>query len=121
MMTIKKSVASWGTGNTAYTELVTTQESAGMAQSSITQETPSLPDEEELEKKKAIVRVRMLMKGVSEAEIEDILDNKSPYELAFSGIRLPSWDPGKEVLMLMAIRQQTLSQNNEHEQTKRNT
>lgn len=108
-------MASWGTGNTAYTEIITTQESSGTSQSSITQDTPS-QSEEEIEKKKAIVRVRLMMKGVKEDEIEDILSNKSPYELAFSGIRLPSWDPDKEVLMLLAIRQQHSQKNdNDHE------
>jgi hypothetical protein len=112
----KKSVASWGTGNTTYTEIITTQESYGTAQSSITQDTPLPPSEEEIEKKKAIVRVRLMMKGIQEGEIQDMLENKSPYELAFSGIRLPTWEPDKEVFMLLAIRQQNITQNkNKHE------
>jgi hypothetical protein len=38
----KQSVASWGTGNTTYTEIVTTQETTGTINSSITQEIPSM-------------------------------------------------------------------------------
>lgn len=44
--------------------------------SSITPETPKLLDDE-IDKKKAIVRVCLLMKGVKEKEIDDILDNKA--------------------------------------------
>jgi len=47
-----------------------------------------------------------MIRGVSETETQQVLDNKPPYELAFSRIRLPTWDPDKEVFMIMAIRQQ---------------
>ena len=98
----KQSTASWGTGNTTYTEIVTTQETIGTVNSSITQDT-ALATDEETDRKRSIVRVRLLLKGINEEEIEDILSNKPPYELAFSGINLPSWDPDKEVFMLLAI------------------
>jgi hypothetical protein len=52
---------------------------------------------------------------VNEEEINDILINKAPYDLAFSGINLKSWDPDKEVFMLLAIREQYKNTNNEHE------
>jgi len=107
----KQSVASWGTGNTAYTEIVTTQGPTGTVNSSITQDTPPL-SAEEIDKKKSIVRVRLIMKVVDEDDIEDMLDNKEPYELAFSGINLQTWDPDKEVLMLLAIRTQLAPRSN---------
>lgn len=111
----KQSVASWGTGNTTYTEIVTTQETVGTENSSITQDIPTMTNEE-IEKKKDIVRVRLMIKWVKEKEIKEIMNNKPPYELAFSGIHLPSWDPDKEVLMLLAIRNQfTQKLNNNHE------
>jgi hypothetical protein len=106
----KQSIASWGTGNTAYTEIVTTQVTNNTVDSSITHDTPIISDDE-IEKKKAIVRVRLMMKGVKEDEIDNILDNKAPYELAFSGIHLPTWDPNKEVFMLLAIRKQYIDYN----------
>jgi hypothetical protein len=106
----KHSVASWGTGNTAYTEIVTTQVTNNTVDSSITHDTPII-SEDEIEKKKSIVRVRLLIKGLKEDEIDNILANKSPYELAFSGIHLPTWDPDKEILMLLAIRKQYIDVN----------
>jgi hypothetical protein len=57
-----------------------------------------------------------MIKGVKENETKEILNNEPPYELAFSGIHLPSWDPDKEVLMLLAIRNQFPPKpNNNHE------
>jgi hypothetical protein len=110
----KQSVASWGTGNTAYTEIVTTQETTSTVDSSITQESPKLSDEE-IAKKKDIVRVRLLIKGIQDEEVEDILANKAPYDLAFSGIQLKSWDPDKEIFMLLAIREQFKHNHNKND------
>jgi hypothetical protein len=39
-------------------------------------------------------------------EIKAIIEKKEPYELAFSGINLPTWDADKEVFMVLAIRDQ---------------
>lgn len=101
----KSSVASWGTGNTTYTEIVATKENSSTGISSITQESNVIsPDE--MEKKRDIVRVRLKMRDVSDDEIKQIISKQSPYELTFSGIHLPSWEPDKEVFMIMAIREQ---------------
>jgi hypothetical protein len=101
----KNSVASWGTGDTTYTEICTNIETTDTSTSSITHEPPSM-EEEEKAKRKDIVRVRLMLQQVPEQEINDIMANKSPYDLAFSGINLSTWDPDKEVFLIMAIRDQ---------------
>lgn len=47
-----------------------------------------------------------MIKSVPEAEIDRIMSKQSPYKLAFSGVHLPSWEPDKEVFMILAIRSQ---------------
>jgi hypothetical protein len=107
----KQSVVSWGTGNTAYTEIVTTTETAGTVDSSITQDTTAAADDD-TETKKSLVKSRLIQQGVTTDEANDMLDNKTPYEFAMCGSHLPSWDPGKEVFMLLAIRNQYNTNNN---------
>jgi hypothetical protein len=101
----KESVASWGTGNTAYTEIVMTKETGSTGTSSITNDSHKLPDAE-IEKRRDIVRVRLKLKNVPEEEIDDMMERKPPYELAFSGVHLPTWEADKEVFMLLAFRDQ---------------
>jgi hypothetical protein len=72
----RKSVASWGTGETTYTEIVATQETSNTTTSSITSGGPAFLSTEEQEKRKGIVQVRLLMRGVTDTEVEDILQNK---------------------------------------------
>jgi hypothetical protein len=50
-----------------------------------------------------------MIKGFSEDEIKDIMNNREPYGLAFSSINLQSWDADTEVLLIMALRSQYLS------------
>jgi hypothetical protein len=101
----KASVASWGTGNTAYTEIVTSKDTGNTGISSITQESGTLHNEE-IEKRKDIVKVRLLLRNIPEAEVDDIMQQKAPFDLAFSGVHLPTWDAEKEVLMISVIREQ---------------
>lgn len=99
----RKSVASWGTGETTYTEIVTTQETSNTTtRRSITSGGTAFLSTEEQEKRKGIVQVRLLMRGVTDKEVDDILQNKDPYQLAFSGIHLSSWGADKEVFLIMA-------------------
>jgi hypothetical protein len=107
----KQSVASWGTGDTAYTEICTNIENTDTSTSSITQEPQSM-SEDEKDKRKDIVRVRLMMKGIPDKEINDIMENKHPYDLAFSGISLLNWDADKEVFLIMALRELVNKQNN---------
>jgi hypothetical protein len=101
----KLSVVSWGTGNTTYTEMVATKDTGSTGISSITQESTKLSDED-IDTRKDIVKVRLLMRDIPETEVENIMQNNEPYQLAFSGIHLQSWDAEKEVYMIMAIREQ---------------
>jgi hypothetical protein len=102
----KSSVASWGTGNTAYTEIVSTNKDNGSTGvSSITHDS-SVIQHDELEKRKDIVRVRLKLRNITDNEIDDIMEKKAPYELAFSGVHLSTWDAEKEVFMILAIREQ---------------
>jgi hypothetical protein len=73
----RQSVASWGTGETTYTEIVTAApEISNTTTSSITSSgTPNLSMEEQ-EKRKGIVRVRLLMAGVTETELKTFLIKK---------------------------------------------
>jgi hypothetical protein len=101
----KESVASWGTGNTAYTEIVMTKDTGSTGTSSITQDSNKL-SEDEIGKRRDIVRVRLQMKEVSDEDIEDMMGQQKPYELAFRWVHLPSWEADKEVFMLLALRDQ---------------
>lgn len=77
----KQSVASWGTGNTAYTEIITPRENSSTVDSSITPDTSTISHDEK-EKKKEIVPVRLMLKGVEEPEITKMINNQNPYQLA---------------------------------------
>lgn len=112
----KDSVVSWGTGKTAYTEIVTNQETAETVNSSLTSDKNNL-SEVEKEKRMDIVKVRLLLRGISEQEVDNIMEKKPPYSLAFSGINLPTWDPETEVILIMALRNQHHnSQNINHDE-----
>jgi hypothetical protein len=108
----KMSVVSWGTGNTTYTEIITTQDTIGTVNSSITHESLVLPTDE-IERRRDIVKARLLHRGISDDEVEQISANVAPYELVFSGITLPTWDAEKEVFLIMAIRDLNLKQQKE--------
>lgn len=112
----KSSVASWGTGNTTYTEIIAGKEHSSTGTSEITQESNNVSSEE-VEKRRDIVRVRLRMRSVPDAEINRIMDKQNPYELAFSGVTLPSWDAEKEVLMIMAIRNQFTPNNQQNDES----
>jgi hypothetical protein len=84
--------SSWGTGDTAYTEFVDNQDATGTVNSSITQES-SFEVLQDIQRKKELVIDKLKENGLSEAEINDILENAPPYELVFSGIQLQSWKP----------------------------
>lgn len=104
----RQSVASWGTGDTTYTEICATHTTSSTITSSITQE-QSTKTEEEVNLCKTQVQKKLLEKGIPRIEIDDIMAKKSPYELVFSGLHLPSWEVDKEVFLIMAIRSQILS------------
>jgi hypothetical protein len=82
-----------------------TKETGSTGTSSITNDSHKLPDAE-IEKRRDIVRVRLKLKNVPEEEIDDMMERKPPYELAFSGVHLPTWEADKEVFMLLAFRDQ---------------
>jgi len=100
----KQSVASWGTGETAYMEMVNVQPTNDTSTSSLTESTTITTGEkqERIQKVKTILQT----KGLLESEIEAMCASQSPYELTFSGVHLSSWDTEKEVFLLMAIRNQ---------------
>jgi len=98
----KESVVSWGTGNSAYTEMVDNQPSTSGKLSEITQETTNT-EVEILNQRKDLVKDILIKQGVQSEEIDAIEANQAPYELAFSGIHLSSWDPTKEAFIIMAI------------------
>jgi hypothetical protein len=98
----RQSVASWGTGDTAYTEIFDNQDSSGTVNSSITQES-SLEVLQDIEKKKEIVNNKLKELGITNDNITKIANNESPYELVFSGIQLESWKPDKEIFYIMAL------------------
>jgi hypothetical protein len=101
----KQSVVSWGTGDTNYTEIMTNPEAGDTSTSSITNDSTIMTNEEK-DRRMGIVQARLLLQGISDQEITEIMDLQAPYELAFSGIHLPSWDADKEVFLIMALRAQ---------------
>jgi hypothetical protein len=104
----RQSIASWGTGGTTYTEIITNKDMSETDTSSITQDTPKAAVEE-INRRKALVRARFIEKNVTHQENDDIMNNKDPYQLAFSGVHLASWDTDKEVFLIMAIRDQYIN------------
>lgn len=110
----KQSVASWGTGETTYTEICSTQITSSTTTSSITQDNSS-GKSKEVEKCKILVKEKLLENGVPVSKVDHIMANKSPYELVFSGIHLPSWEVDKEYFLIMALRAQssTITDNDE--------
>jgi hypothetical protein len=100
--TDRQSVASWGTGDTAYTEIIGNQDASGTVSSSITQES-SLEILHDIQKKKEIVIEKLRKNGISEEVITKIISNAPPYELVFSGAQLQTWQPDKEIFYIMAL------------------
>lgn len=97
----KSSVASWGTGNTAYTELVDNQETKTVS-SSITVDTAIMTAKDIQQRKDSVIGI-LRNKGVPENTISDIIRNQAPYELAFSGVHLSTWNTDKEIFLIMAL------------------
>ena len=109
----KESVVSWGTGDSTYTELVENQTlSTSGTLSSITQD-PINIGTEDIAQRKGMVKELLMKQGVTNEEINSIMMSRSPYELAFSGIQLPTWEPTKEVFLIMAIRSSVDNTNTE--------
>jgi predicted CopG family antitoxin len=100
--TDRQSVASWGTGDTTYTEIVDNHDSSGTVGSSITQES-SFEALQDIQKKKETVIDKLKAHGITEDEIAKIVNNSPPYELVFSGIQLKTWKPDKELFYIMAL------------------
>lgn len=98
-------MASWGTGDTTYTEMMVNKDASGTSTSSITLDTSSVSTEEII-RKKSLVKQCLIEKQLTDHEMEDILNNKDPFQLTFSGVHLPTWDVEKEVFLIMAIRGQ---------------
>lgn len=95
-------LAGWGTGDTTYTEIVDHNNAAGTVNSSITQES-SLEILQDIQKKKDLVFDALKNHGIPEETITKIANNTSPYELVFSGIRLQTWKPEKEIFYIKAL------------------
>jgi len=102
----KQSVVSWGTGDTAYTEMVTTHASSGTGNTSSLTNDSSPFTTAEKKHRIGLVKQKLLSKGISSDEFEAIRNNETPYELAFSGITLSTWDVDKEVFLILAIKNQ---------------
>ena len=102
--TDRQSVASWGTGDTEYTEIVEQQDSSSTVSSSITQE-PSLEVMQDIQRKKELVIDKLKENGIPDKNIQNIMNNAPPYELVFSGIQLQTWLPDKEIFYIMALYQ----------------
>jgi hypothetical protein len=98
----KQSVASWGTGNTTYTELMENQESVVTVNSALTQDSMALGTQDTQGKRQVVIDM-LKASGVRESTLEDISQNNHPYELVFSGIHLQTWDPQKEIFLIQAI------------------
>ena len=101
----KQSLASWGTGETTYTELVNGQKANDTSTSSITNDS-TLTLLEERESRITSIKTLLTKMGIHEKEISKMCSSQAPYDLAFSGIHLPTWDAEKEVFLLLAIREQ---------------
>lgn len=67
----RQSIASWGTGGTTYTEIIKYKDMSETDTSSITQDTPKAAVEE-INRRKALVRARLIEKNVTHQEIDDI-------------------------------------------------
>lgn len=100
--TDRQSIASWGTGDTAYTEIVENRDSTSTVSSAITQESALEVQREILQKKDTVIAL-LKERGVSERKLDDISNNVSPFELVFSGIHLSTWKPDKEIFYIMAL------------------
>jgi hypothetical protein len=52
-----------------------------------------------------------MIRDIATDEIDKIMLNQTPYELAFSGVHLPQWDPDKEMFMILALKDQFTNTN----------
>lgn len=75
----KQSVASWGTGNTAYTELMDNQESVVTVNSALTQDSTALGTQDTQGKRQVVIDM-LRASEVKESILEDISQNNHPYE-----------------------------------------
>jgi hypothetical protein len=98
----RQSVASWGTGDTAYTEIVDNKDNTSTVSSNLTQES-ALEAQKDWQMKKEAVIGKLRENGVNETVLTDIMDNASPYKLVFSGIRLSTWNQEKEIFYISAL------------------
>jgi hypothetical protein len=95
------SVASWGTGHTNYTEIIDSQETKTV-NSSITIDSTILSIKDTQQRKDSVLN-KLREQGVDDKTIQDIMENKSPFDLVFSGIHLPTWNTEKELFLIKAL------------------
>jgi hypothetical protein len=97
----KTSVASWGTGDTNYTEIIENQEIRTVS-SSITVDTAIMSAIDTQQRKESVL-LKLKEQGIDDNTIQDIMENKNPFELVFSGIHLPTWNTEKELFLINAL------------------
>jgi hypothetical protein len=97
----KTSVASWGTGDTNYTEIIENQEIRTVS-SSITVDTAIMSAIDTQQREESVL-LKLKEQGIADNTIQDIMENKNPFELVFSGIHLPTWNTEKELFLINAL------------------
>jgi hypothetical protein len=101
----KESIASWGTGDTAYTDIVV---STSGKEVSLTDTSTITPDstgvsETELLSQKGRIQEQLEKKNISQEDIHLMLLGKPPYDVIMNGITLHTWNLENTIVMLLAI------------------
>jgi hypothetical protein len=96
----ENSVASWGTGNTKYTELVQ-QNTQTTIVSSLTSEEKTIT---EVQNRKTELEAALRAKGITcEDQIQKILDGCAPFGFILKHIRYKEWSLSEEVEIILAM------------------
>lgn len=103
----KDSVASWGTGETNYTEVVAPVEKETILtdSSTITSDPGMVIDYKEIENRKGKLFQELYRKQVPMDIINDIKVGKDPFGMIISGLSLPSWKLESAIVMVLAIKE----------------
>jgi hypothetical protein len=101
----KESIASWGTGDTAYTDIVASTSGKEVLLTDTSTITPDSTgvSETELLSRKGRIQEQLEKKNISQEDIHLMLLGKPPYDVIMHGITLHTWNLENTIVMLLAI------------------
>jgi len=101
----KESVASWGTGDTNYTGVIspTGKETIPTDSSTITSDPGFIIDKEEIELRRKKLCEELGKRKVPTKVIEDIISGRDPYGMIINGVAFHSWNLENSTIMAVAM------------------